>query len=130
MQPRGEKKEFCLQLKQKIYIQGEAYPILRVEAGVDDPVHVKVEIIVLEPVRVRLGGIDRDLHAINLDLLLLHHIHHHHGILLRQPAVERRDSHCAASLTLSSRSTETLIQGSKERVIEGGERGCNPNLGC
>jgi hypothetical protein len=64
-----------------------------VEAGVDDAVHVEVEVVELEPVGVGVGGVHGHLDAVNLHALLLHHVHHHHRVLLRQPPVERRDPH-------------------------------------
>ena len=59
----------------------------------NDPVHIEVEVVELEAVGVGLGGVDGDPDALDLDGLLLHHVHHHHRVLLRQPPVERRDTH-------------------------------------
>jgi len=72
-----------------------------VEAGVNDAIHVEVEVVELEAVGVGPGGVDGHADALDLDGLLLHHVHHHHRVLLRQPPVERRDTHlpcrCAAA---------------------------------
>ena len=61
----------------------KTYPVFRVEARMDDTVHVKVEIIVFEIVRVRFTSINRDLDALDFDSLFLDDVRHYQRVLLR-----------------------------------------------
>lgn len=93
-----------------------AYSILGVEAGMNDSIHIKVEVIVFHAIRVGLGGIDGDLDAIDLHRLLFDHVHHHHRVLLRQPPVERRNPH--GSLSRSRSPLLSLARSSKRRALD------------
>ena len=61
----------------------KTYPVFRVEARMDDTVHVKVEIIVFEIVRVRFAGVHRDLDSLDFDSLFLDDVRYYQRILLR-----------------------------------------------
>lgn len=78
-----------------------SYAALGVEAGVDDAVHVEVEVVELEAVGVGAAEVDGDEGArLELHGLLLHRVRHRLRVPVRQPPVERRDSHLAGSPSL------------------------------
>lgn len=65
----------------------------------DDAVHVEVEIVEFDAVRVRSGGIHRKGEAIGADSrLLLDHVHYRERVAVREPPIERRHSHDFPSL--------------------------------
>ena len=61
----------------------KSYPIFGVETRVNDPVHVEIEIVKFQFVRVWLAGIDRNFDAIDFNRFFFDHILHHQRILLR-----------------------------------------------
>ena len=73
----------------------------------NDAVHVEIEVIVFDVVRVLLARIDGDLNAVDYDRFLFDRVHNHHRILLRQPSVERWNSH--RSLRFNSPKPKTKI---------------------
>jgi hypothetical protein len=76
---------------------GKAYPILRMKARVYDAIHIEVQVVILHAIRVRLGGVYWNFHVLyHLSLLFLD-IDDDERILIRQPSIERRDSHLAPS---------------------------------
>lgn len=91
--------------------ENKSYPILGVKAGMNDAIHVEVEVIVFDVVRVLLARIDRDLNAVDDDWFLFDRVHNHHRILLGQPPVEGWDSHlCVANSDSICRKRKSLIQ--------------------
>lgn len=68
------------------------YPILRMEARVNDAVHVKVQVVVFA-IRVWFGRVHRHLDPVNELHLVLYHVDNDERVLVCQPAVEGRDSH-------------------------------------
>jgi len=65
-----------------------------VEAGVNDAIHVEVEVVELEAVGVGAAEVDGDEGAgLELHGLLLLRVRHGQRVAVRQPPVERRDSH-------------------------------------
>jgi hypothetical protein len=74
-----------------------AYPIFWVETGVDDAIHVKVQIVILYPIWIRLSCIDWNLHALDDTLLFFNDVYHNKRILVRQPPIKSRDSHLCYS---------------------------------
>jgi len=81
----------------KLKKEEKCYPILGVEAGMNDAIHVEVEVIVFNVVRVLLARIDRDLNAVDYNRFLFDRVHNHHRILLGQPPVEGWDSHLSVT---------------------------------
>lgn len=71
----------------------KTYPILGMETGMNDPIHVQVEVIIFQLIRVRHGRVNRNLHIADHLYLFFYHINHRQRVLIRQPAVKRRDSH-------------------------------------
>lgn len=63
------------------------------EAGVDNPVHVEVQVVVFDVVGVGLAGVNGDGDSIDDNRLFLNDVDHHHRVLLGQPFIEGRDSH-------------------------------------
>lgn len=60
----------------------------------DDPVHVEVEVVEFEPVRVRPPQIDGDEDpSVDLHGLLLDHVRDRERVPIREPSVERWNSH-------------------------------------
>ncbi len=51
-------------------------PVLRVEARVDDAIHVKVQVVKLDAIWVGCGGVHRDLNPANPLRVVLNHITH------------------------------------------------------
>ncbi|RWW35014.1 hypothetical protein BHE74_00035410 [Ensete ventricosum] len=75
-----------------------AHPSFGVEARVDDAVHVQVEIVEFEAVRVRLGEIQGKggtAHA--LSGLLLDHVRDRERVAIGEPSVKGRNSHTSSS---------------------------------
>ena len=70
------------------------YPIFGVKTWMNDSIHVEVEIIEFEAVRVWFTGVHRNRDAVDHDGLFFDDIDHHQRILLRQPPIESRNSHC------------------------------------
>lgn len=90
-----------------------AHPSIGVEAGVDDAVHVQVEIVEFEAVRVRLGEIQGKGGAAHaLGGLLLDHVRDRERVAIGEPSVEGRNSHTSSSslwLALVSRTRDRLL---------------------
>jgi len=81
----------------KLKKEEKCYPIVGVEAGMNDAVHVEVEVVVFDVVRVCLARIDRDLNSVDNDGFLFDRVHNHHRIFLSQPPVEGWDSHLSVA---------------------------------
>jgi len=65
-----------------------------VEAGVDDAIHIEVEVVELEAVGVGAAEVNGDEGAgLELHGLLLLRVGHRQRVAVRQPPVERGDSH-------------------------------------
>ena len=72
------------------------WAVLGVRCRVDDAVHVQEEVVVLEPVRVWLRTVDRDLLAVvSPRRLLLDAVDHDLRVLDREPLEEGRNTHRA-----------------------------------
>ena len=86
------------------------YSILGVEARVYDAVHVEVEVIVFDVVRVLLARIHRNRNAVNHHRFLLDGVDNHHRVLLRQPPVKRRNSHFLSNFRRKSKTLRNSSQ--------------------
>lgn len=76
---------------------GIAYPIFRMETGVDDVIHIKVQIVELNPAWIRLSYINWNLNALDDMLLFFNDVYHNKRILVRQPTIKGWDSHLCYS---------------------------------
>ena len=56
------------------------YPVLRVEAGVDDVIHVQVHIVKLDVVRIRCRAVNRHCLLPNVVRLILNAVHNDLGV--------------------------------------------------
>ena len=74
-------------------IFGCTYPVLRVETRMDDPVHVQVEVVEFLAVRVGRARVHGARRAVRLEGLIFDHVLDDERVLLREPPVERGDTH-------------------------------------
>ena len=72
---------------------GVTHPVLGVEARVNDTIHIQVQVVELDAVRVRRAGVHGTRRAVGLPGLILDDVLDDEGVFLRQPAVEGGDSH-------------------------------------
>lgn len=68
--------------------------VFGVEARVDDPIHVEIEVVELYAVRVRARGVGGDSDAIDDLGSFLDHLHDGEGVAVDEPTVECGDPHC------------------------------------
>lgn len=73
--------------------QTEVYPVFRMKARVDDAVHVQVEVVELDAVRVRPGRVYWDPDPIDHYGSFFADLHHGKGVTVDQPPVKSRNSH-------------------------------------
>lgn len=63
------------------------------EARVHDAVHIKIEVVELDAVRVRPARVDWNLDAIDDNGSFFADLHHREGVPIDQPPVESGNSH-------------------------------------
>ena len=83
-----------------LFLGGWRRAILRVEARVDDAVHVEVQVIELLAVGVGPGAVHGHLHAVHVPRLVLDDILNDQRVLLAEPAVEGGNSHVDNNLKI------------------------------
>ena len=74
-------------------------------AGVDDPIHIQIQIIKLHIIWIRFTGINWNLYTVAFFWLLLHAVDNDGRVLAAEPAEERRDSHDQRAARNSSRAS-------------------------
>ena len=67
--------------------------VLRMKARMNNPVHIQVQVVKLDPVRIGLRGVDRHLDATDTVGHVLDAVHDGLRVAVGQPLEERRNSH-------------------------------------
>jgi hypothetical protein len=73
------------------------------------PVHVEVQIIVLQPIRVSFSGVNWHRDSLNDLHFVLDTVDNDKRILVRQPSIKCRDSHCDCCCVGANADTDEKI---------------------
>lgn len=74
------------------------YPIFRMELGMNNPVYIEIQVMILNIVWIRFTGVNLNFDVVNFNNLLLNYVNNNHKVFLRQPPIEHQHSHYISNL--------------------------------